>query len=72
MSRTSKKSKIIMPSEVENRRILAAAKSDPDAQPLKVKGDAINLPQIDAHSLKGTIVPRGEQDGKTSKKDLHH
>lgn len=37
MSRTSKKSKIIMPSEAEDRRILAAAKSDPDAKPLTEK-----------------------------------
>ena len=37
MSRTSKKSKIIMPSEAEDRRILAAAKSDPEAQPLTEK-----------------------------------
>ena len=37
MSRTSKKSKIIMPSEAEDRRILVAAKSDPEAQPLTEK-----------------------------------
>lgn len=34
MSKASKKSKIIMPSEEEDRRIVAAAESDPDASPL--------------------------------------
>ncbi len=34
MSKASKKSKIIMPSEEEDRRIVAAAESDPDAPPL--------------------------------------
>jgi uncharacterized protein (DUF4415 family) len=37
MSKTSKKPKIVMPSEAEDRRIVAAAKSDPDAQPLTEK-----------------------------------
>jgi hypothetical protein len=37
MSKISKKSKIIMLSEAEDRRILAAAKNDPDAQPLTEK-----------------------------------
>lgn len=34
MSKASKKPKIIMPSEKEDRRIVAAAESDPDASPL--------------------------------------
>ena len=34
MSKASKKSRIVMPSVAEDRRIVAAAKSDPDAQPL--------------------------------------
>lgn len=38
MSKTSSKSrKIHMPSEAEDRRIMAAAKKDPDAQPLTEK-----------------------------------
>lgn len=37
MSKTSKKSKIILPTQTEDRRILAAAKNDPDAQPLTEK-----------------------------------
>jgi len=37
MSKTFNKSNIVMPSEAENRRIIAAAKSDPDAQPLTDK-----------------------------------
>lgn len=34
MSKASKKSRIVMPSVAEDRRIVSAAKSDPDAQPL--------------------------------------
>lgn len=37
MSRTSRKSKIVMPSEAEDRRIIATAKRDPDARPLTEK-----------------------------------
>jgi uncharacterized protein (DUF4415 family) len=37
MSRISKKAKIHIPTEAENRRIVAAAKGDPDAQPLTEK-----------------------------------
>lgn len=37
MSKVSKKAKIVMPSEAEDRRIVAAAKRDPDAQPLTEK-----------------------------------
>ena len=37
MSKTLKKPKIVMPSEEEDRLIIAAAKSDPDAQPLTEK-----------------------------------
>ena len=37
MSKASKKPKIVMPSEAEDRRITAAAKRDPDAQPLRDK-----------------------------------
>ena len=34
MLKTIPKRKLVEPSDEENRRILAAAKSDPDAQPL--------------------------------------
>ena len=34
MAKASKTPRVIMPSEEEDRRILAAAKDDPDAQPL--------------------------------------
>lgn len=37
MSKTSNKSGIVIPSEAEDLRIIAAAKSDPDAQPLTEK-----------------------------------
>ena len=37
MSKTLNKSNIVMPTEAENRRIIAAAKSDSDAQPLTEK-----------------------------------
>ena len=37
MSKTSKRSKIQMPTLAEDRRIRAAAKGDPDAQPLSGK-----------------------------------
>ena len=37
MSKISKKSKIAIPSAAEDRRIVAAAKRDPDAQPLADK-----------------------------------
>mgnify|MGYP001235092053 CR=1 FL=1 len=37
MSKASRKSRIVMPSVAEDRRIVAAAKSDPDAQPLTEK-----------------------------------
>ena len=37
MSKISKKSKIAIPSAAEDRRIVAAAKRDPDAQPLTDK-----------------------------------
>ena len=37
MSKATKKPKIVMPSEAEDRRIVAAAKGDPDAQPLTQK-----------------------------------
>ena len=37
MSRTSKVSKIKVPSAAEDRKIRAAAKADPDAQPLTQK-----------------------------------
>jgi uncharacterized protein (DUF4415 family) len=37
MSRTSKRTKITIPSAAEDRRIRAAAKSDPDAKPLSAK-----------------------------------
>ena len=35
MSKVSKRTAIVMPSEAEDKAITAAAKSDPDAQPLK-------------------------------------
>ena len=37
MSKTSKRSKIAIPTQAEDRRIRAAAKADPDAQPLSPK-----------------------------------
>jgi uncharacterized protein (DUF4415 family) len=37
MSKTSKHSKIAVPTAAEDRRIRAAAKADPDAQPLSAK-----------------------------------
>jgi uncharacterized protein (DUF4415 family) len=37
MSKPSKPKKIVMPSTAENKKILAAAKRDPDAQPLSAK-----------------------------------
>jgi uncharacterized protein (DUF4415 family) len=37
MSKTSKRSVISMPTVEENKRIAAAAKSDPEAQPLTAK-----------------------------------
>jgi uncharacterized protein (DUF4415 family) len=37
MSKPSKPKKIVMPSVTENKKILAAAKRDPDAKPLSAK-----------------------------------
>ena len=37
MSKASKRSKIAVPTAAEDRKIRAAAKSDPDAQPLSAK-----------------------------------
>ena len=37
MSKTSKRSKITVPTAAEDRSIRAAAKADPDAQPLSAK-----------------------------------
>ncbi len=37
MSKIIKKTAVIMPTVAENRRITAAAKADPDAQPLSAK-----------------------------------
>lgn len=37
MSKTSKRPVIVVPSAAEDRAITAAAKADPDAQPLKAK-----------------------------------
>jgi uncharacterized protein (DUF4415 family) len=37
MSKTSKHSKITVPTAAEDRKIRAAAKADPDAQPLSAK-----------------------------------
>ena len=37
MSKTTKRPIIVMPTVEENKRIVAAAKSDPDAQPLSAK-----------------------------------
>ncbi|HWQ38153.1 MAG TPA: BrnA antitoxin family protein [Burkholderiales bacterium] len=37
MSKTSRRSKIAIPTQAEDRRIRAAAKADPDAQPLSPK-----------------------------------
>jgi len=37
MSKTSRRSKIAIPSQAEDRRIRAAAKADPDAQPLSAR-----------------------------------
>ena len=44
MSRMSKRPSIVMPSAVENRVITAAAKADPDAQPLTPKQLAAMVP----------------------------
>ena len=37
MSKTSRRTKITVPTAAEDRKIRAAAKSDPDAQPLSTK-----------------------------------
>ena len=37
MSKTSKRPKIVVPTAAEDRKIRAASKSDPDAQPLSAK-----------------------------------
>jgi uncharacterized protein (DUF4415 family) len=37
MSKPSKPKKIVMPSTAENKKILAAARRDPDAKPLSAK-----------------------------------
>ena len=37
MSKASKPKKIVMPSTAENKKILAAARRDPDAKPLSAK-----------------------------------
>jgi uncharacterized protein (DUF4415 family) len=37
MSKTSRRSKIAIPTQAEDRKIQAAAKADPDAQPLSSK-----------------------------------
>lgn len=37
MSKTSRPSKIAIPTQTEDRRIRTAAKADPDAQPLSLK-----------------------------------
>ncbi len=37
MSKVSKSSAVVMPTTAENRKITAAAKADPDAQPLTAK-----------------------------------
>ena len=55
MSKASKNPKIVMPSEAEDRRIVAAAKQDPDAQPLTEK--QLNA-MVPLKSLRGR--PRSE------------
>ena len=50
MSKQVKKPQIQMPSVVEDRKITAAAKSDPDAQPLTAKQLAAMVP---ARALRG-------------------
>ncbi|MCU0613432.1 MAG: BrnA antitoxin family protein [Candidatus Eisenbacteria bacterium] len=37
MSRTARRKKIVLPTAAEDRAIIAAAKADPDAQPLTAK-----------------------------------
>jgi len=44
MSRVSKRPSIVMPSAAEDRTITAAAKADPDAQPLTPKQLAAMVP----------------------------
>ena len=44
MSRVSKRPSIVMPSVAEDRAITAAAKADPDAQPLTPKQLAAMVP----------------------------
>ena len=44
MSRVSKRPSIVMPSATEDRAITAAAKADPDAQPLTPKQLAAMVP----------------------------
>ena len=44
MSRVFKRSSIVMPSAAEDRAITAAAKADPDAQPLTPKRLAATVP----------------------------
>ncbi len=50
MSRTSKRPVIAMPTVEENKRIVAAAKADPDAQPLTPKQLKAMVP---LHTLRG-------------------
>ncbi len=37
MSKASKRPAVVMPTETENKRLIAAAKADPDAQPLTAR-----------------------------------
>jgi uncharacterized protein (DUF4415 family) len=37
MSKTTKRSAIVMPTREENRKIVAAARADPDAQPMSAR-----------------------------------
>ena len=50
MSKISKRIALVMPTVAENRRITAAAKADPDAQPLSPKQLKTMLP---IHALRG-------------------
>src|SRR6266550_1810074 len=50
MSRTSKRPNIVMPSREDDKAITAAAKTDPDAQPLSQKQLKSMVPM---HALRG-------------------
>jgi hypothetical protein len=57
MSRTSRRPEIVLPTPEEDRAITAAAKADPDAQPLRAKQLKAMVPM---RSLRGRPSPRAK------------